>query len=1131
MATDYVWDGGGSWTYLSYNDPWTGQPQWVFGYAFGDRLNWDPDGAPPHDGLNNVDVIINPGPWTSFYSIIPTDDILWGSSYAVHSLTFAYGLPSGGISQGPGRPHAYNSGARLSIGTGGIKNLSSSTQGVDNPLLSTSQTWNASYGDLGFGYNSYNSVIQTEYGTGPADLTIDGGHTTTILGLLSGSINLTKRGAGSLLLRFPDAGRYGGIVSVQEGTLVLNSFEVTMPTTIILNGGTVTLGPSTCQIDWIGTACYDNVSEDIGELLVNNDAKLELHPGGTKDMITISNAMWNGGILTIRGWTASLTNGATDDRIFINNPPDQAFLQHVQFEGFEQGARVAQRELLPGRGMEMLDAVTFQQDGLLPLIVSAYTTGGQTRQGVVADGVSKLILRACLPTVYATNASSNLHFDLVGGSTNGSLRSAEDTQWASNVPASIAVTNGSAIAVCLYQAPLDFAGVVPPATVRLLDGDNVIAVAAIDVKRPPVVLVHGIWSNPYDAWVTGGAKTYMEYQVGAWSGSGFTITLADYGSSSSERFDKNVPPVFTAISQAIASCTNAGYACSQADVVAHSMGGLLSRLEYQRFGHQGANFCQGNIHKLITIGTPHHGSFLADNAVWMKHNWKNAYLLLSWAGEKLGTIIDRGAVDNMSQYIGDTVLPGILPTAVASHAVSSAAWALDPDSMEFKLYYLLPVIFCDIDPRVITSDAVVDIPSQEDNLPPGGISRYGGAQHTRETSNTDIQRRVAELLNLPISGHFAAQGFGRFAGSPLPSVRPKSLDGDIVLTNWLELVCPTNGQMVEEGAPVSVLVRTTDNQPADSVLFMLGDQLFLGGLGRTNYSFTCPTNVVGDVPLIVTASRVNGEVSLASATIRVHTSETLISLYVYPDTTVSLVSSQNTSLRVTGVYLGGAQREVTAASAGTTYASSDESRVKVDNNGVLTAVQNTTTPVIISIANGSASEQVQVSVNMMDFPPSAVITASCTNGLPPLAVLFDGTFSSDPGSRPLTYLWHFDDGDTSSDPKLNHTFVQPGQHLVELTVTDTLGLMGQDAFTVTVAPLFDGLALSLNPANRQASLILSNAQPGYTYELQASGNLVQWSSLGTNIPNTLTNWLFVDTNAPALDQRYYRVLGIANPIK
>ena len=79
--------------------------------------------------------------------------------------------------------------------------------------------------------------------------------------------------------------------------------------------------------------------------------------------------------------------------------------------------------------------------------------------------------------------------------------------------------------------------------------------------------------------------------------------------------------------------------------------------------------------------------------------------------------------------------------------------------------------------------------------------------------------------------------------------------------------------------------------------------------------------------------------------------------------------------------------------------------------------------------------------------------------------------------------------------------------------------------------LYDSLGLSMQQIGPggtgpyQARLTLSNAQPGHTLILQASEDFRHWTSLSTNTPAIVTNWLFLDTNALAFQQRFYRAIG------
>lgn len=68
--------------------------------------------------------------------------------------------------------------------------------------------------------------------------------------------------------------------------------------------------------------------------------------------------------------------------------------------------------------------------------------------------------------------------------------------------------------------------------------------------------------------------------------------------------------------------------------------------------------------------------------------------------------------------------------------------------------------------------------------------------------------------------------------------------------------------------------------------------------------------------------------------------------------------------------------------------------------------------------------------------PSATASSNGVKGVEPLNVQFSSAGSSDPEGQPLSYLWNFGDGTTSTEPNPNHTFSQKGVYTVNLSVSD-----------------------------------------------------------------------------------------------
>jgi glucose/arabinose dehydrogenase len=85
-------------------------------------------------------------------------------------------------------------------------------------------------------------------------------------------------------------------------------------------------------------------------------------------------------------------------------------------------------------------------------------------------------------------------------------------------------------------------------------------------------------------------------------------------------------------------------------------------------------------------------------------------------------------------------------------------------------------------------------------------------------------------------------------------------------------------------------------------------------------------------------------------------------------------------------------------------------------------------------------------------PPTAAVTANPTNGPVPLTVSFDGSSSSDPEGKPLSYSWDLNGDGTFGDatgPTTSFTYTTAGVYHPSLRVTDDQGASDTASVTVT----------------------------------------------------------------------------------
>jgi glucose/arabinose dehydrogenase len=85
-------------------------------------------------------------------------------------------------------------------------------------------------------------------------------------------------------------------------------------------------------------------------------------------------------------------------------------------------------------------------------------------------------------------------------------------------------------------------------------------------------------------------------------------------------------------------------------------------------------------------------------------------------------------------------------------------------------------------------------------------------------------------------------------------------------------------------------------------------------------------------------------------------------------------------------------------------------------------------------------------------PPVAQASVAPTSGLSPLTVNFSSAGTSDPDGDPLTYLWNFGDGQTSTTQNPSHQYTASGvqKFVATLTVKDPEGASSQASVSVTV---------------------------------------------------------------------------------
>ena len=389
------------------------------------------------------------------------------------------------------------------------------------------------------------------------------------------------------------------------------------------------------------------------------------------------------------------------------------------------------------------------------------TISGVSVEGIAADGAARLLFRLNV------SEPREVTFSIEGGTGDfrydGILRSI-DGQEGREIRVNTAATSKGEKAFVIYQAPATF--VRPGHAEDSRSAERMIGFKVVSDKspafeitkgkmiiKPPVILIHGIWGKGSDLTAL---QNFLKSNYSPY------IFILDYEPTNDRHFSENVPRVPSRIREIRKDAYNRGIAVARFDVVGHSMGGLLARI-WSNSGYgvykNGTNFYQGDINRLITIDSPHYGSFFADAGIacWRNpHSPKTHLIFLGM--EASNHSVTAGAVEDLMstsrpiRHMNKVALTVPMYVIVGSYDgitlnTSGGKTRLEgiPGSY-FNLHNILLWEGYDIRPYLLNgnSDVIVSMHSQR-----GGRSDWAtfGFDHMVAPSNQDAAKYICDLLN------------------------------------------------------------------------------------------------------------------------------------------------------------------------------------------------------------------------------------------------------------------------------------------------------------------------------------------------------------------------------------------------
>ncbi len=637
---------------------------------------------------------------------------------------------------------------------------------------------------------------------------------------------------------------------------------------------------------------------------------------------------------------------------------------------------------------------------------------GSTVTGVASDGVTQLMLEtsAGLPgtACYEITSTSSLDQGTVQQPllTTQAVDGVQDAFSFYLAPASYGDSSGSRPVTLTFTY-----------TPSIGNGNTTSFTADLNILRPPVMLLHGLWSSS-----------------GTWppifnKNDAFHSTFAgDYSGTAGSSYSVNEPQVQGFVETALDQFRANGNAATQVDVIGHSMGGILTRL-YADSGQflRPDNYNLGDIRRLTTLDTPHWGSTFANLLVSLHQVRATAtYLLARAAGD-----ITQGAVCDLAE--NSPALQGLIATAVPSNAITATGGPTPQYLTGFEQGLTANVCLgvsvggvclgarAFVFPQdrvngfrfIQPNDAIVGLTDQQGGLTGGpnfgsllhfGFNIFGFSVLSGVTNTPAVATSVYSLIDQGpaafSAGFPSAPSTGLGAPSTVPGLNPvtdasdyaaqcivggpmkptaamfteggRGVDqlqaqrrrtaamGDPPVDPRVVITSPTAGQVFAPGATLTINVQVDPSVNAGDMLFTL---VGIGEIGATSTGPTqfqgtqvIPTTFAGPLTIIPVAVD-NIQNYFQGAPVTVSVRPAIAPQQVTLSQKYFYVSPTNVpsqQLHLTGTYSDGSQLDLTSSATGTTYVSSNTAAVTVTADGLAQMVAPGLA--VITAANGGAKD-------------------------------------------------------------------------------------------------------------------------------------------------------------------------------
>lgn len=734
--------------------------------------------------------------------------------------------------------------------------------------------------------------------------------------------------------------------------------------------------------------------------------------GGNQVEFGNSLALGSSGNIFIAGYTTSSTGMATGGYQNTLQGFSDAFLLRINDRAVSNISFYNQ--FSAAYAPELLDTTTTENNNPTPIRVSA-----DGSKATYANYYNKDA------NVLINNISFRIKEDITGA--NKDIYGFMDTAFNASV--------APQIRRCYYNHPtfLNNGNLFRNVTIQILDvsTNTILDEYPVQVYKAPLLLVHGLYGNAEtfknfekDFLFAAGANLYP----GTPQTSPFVLRAAyNY----SDGLVKNNSVMKLNIDRLLRQMVKQKYSTGKVDIIAHSMGGLVSRAYIQ--DPYNIQPYRNDIHKLITLNTMHAGSQFADCISNPNSDCALWALIQQYIKTNSPTVpVGMGELGANSQVV-DSLLNSytvaknkLVPTASVSTTIATLVKGPSEPCAGAGIATQNLNIFSGE-----TNDEMVALSSQQGNILPakGNFTSC----HENAVNTTGVYTQLGTLINQnPNATNFDIDGYLPTGLTYTPISVPNKVGNQTVSINT-----PAHGAVVRPGQVISItaLGSTLTKRM----------ELYIGNAyvnttahdttGKNiNYSYTIPNGTTGVLRMVAVARDSVNAFVYDTLSVRVLPLAVLDSVRTYPQHII-VPEFMRTSFEVYGYYSDGAVRALSSM-PDVTYTVNNTMIASRTTGTEIQGNKADTTSILISYLGKTHRTPIEVLVGQ-DYQRAAFFVNDTL-----LCPGTTGSFTNTSTGNPVSYNWSFEGGSPATSTLANPviTYNTNGKYDVELITTFAGGI-------------------------------------------------------------------------------------------